>query len=148
MAKAKTIKPKTTRKKTSKASGQAEVVEFMQHLDHPLKALAAVLREIVLSADPKLGEHIKWNAPSFVFNGEDRVTVNLHSREYVALVFHRGAKVRDGRAGAPEFKDPPGSLEWPATDRAVLKMHDLQDVKAKKEQLKKFVSQWVAWSGE
>jgi uncharacterized protein YdhG (YjbR/CyaY superfamily) len=51
-----------------------------------------MLRSIILSVEPKLQEHIKWNAPSYVLNGEDRITFNLMNKEsLVKLILHMGA---------------------------------------------------------
>lgn len=128
-------------KANSKASTSAEVDSFLKMLKHPLKAEVEALRAIILGADKQITEHIKWNAPSFRYNGEDRATMNLHSQDCVQLIFHRGAKVKANTDFV--FEDESGLLEWLAPDRAVVKLHDLTEVKAKKDTLKKLVSKWV-----
>ncbi|HSF46597.1 MAG TPA: DUF1801 domain-containing protein, partial [Chitinophagaceae bacterium] len=50
---------------------------FIRKLDHPLKDVVVKLRSIILDTDPKLTEQVKWNAPSFCYNGDDRITMNL-----------------------------------------------------------------------
>ena len=65
--------------------------------------------------NPEITEHIQWKAPSFCFNGEDRATFNLRSKEGILLVFHRGAKVQETKGF--EFQDATGLLEWVAADR-------------------------------
>jgi len=106
------------------------------------------LREIVLSANKGITEHIKWNAPSFCFNGEDRVTFYLHKNEYILIVFHRGAKVKDRKGNGPLFKDTTGLLEWVSNDRAIVKLFSIQEVNAKKDLLKKVMKQWIKLTGE
>ena len=49
------------------------------------------LRRLVQDAAPGLGEHIKWNAPSFTAQGEDRVTLGLPPKGGFRVVLHRGA---------------------------------------------------------
>ena len=71
------------------------VTAFLETLEHPRKAEIERLRAIILAADPTLGEQIKWNAPSFGRNGEDRITFRLQPGDKVDLIFHRGAKVKD-----------------------------------------------------
>jgi len=138
----KTPKPKAPPTKASKLSGLEQVAEFMNKLDHPLKKDIEAVRAIILSANKEITEHIKWNAPSFCFKGEDRVTFNLRN-ECILLVFHRGAKVKESKGDGPIFKDTTGLLEWVSHDRALVKLNNTKEVKSKKDLLKKVVSQWV-----
>lgn len=131
-------------KKVSSLSGAEAVADFMAHLDHPLKKAMEVTREIILSANQELTEHIKWNAPSFCINGEDRVTFNLYKNDCLLLVFHRGAKVKDTKGKGPLFKDTTGLLEWVSPDRAMIKFISIEDVNTKKDKLKKVVRQWIS----
>lgn len=123
------------------ASVSADVETFLKSLKHPLKAEVEAIRAIILSADKQITEHIKWNAPSFCYNGEDRVTMNLRAQGCVQLIFHRGAKVKDSQGFA--FEDEAGLLEWLAPDRAIVKLSNMKDVKATKAALKRIVSRWV-----
>ncbi|WP_234978377.1 DUF1801 domain-containing protein [Bacillus tuaregi] len=61
----------------NKLSGPEQVTEFMDELQHPLKEEISMVRQIILSTDQKITEHIKWNAPSFCYDGEDRITLTL-----------------------------------------------------------------------
>ena len=118
-----------------------EVDQFIKDLEHPLKEEIAQMRAIILDSDPQISEHIKWNAPSFLYNGEDRLTFNLHHRDRIQLIFHRGAKVKDSQGF--EFEDSTGLLEWVTADRAKLTLLDMQDLDAKKTALRKVVNQWI-----
>jgi len=131
-------------KKASSLTGAEAVADFMAHLDHPLKKAMEVTREIILSANKQLTEHIKWNAPSFCVNGDDRVTFNLYKNDCLLLVFHRGAKVKDTKGKGPLFKDTTGLLEWVSPDRATVKLTSLQEVTAKKTKLKSVVKKWIS----
>ncbi|WP_243767421.1 DUF1801 domain-containing protein [Paenibacillus agricola] len=77
-----------------KLSGHQQIVEYMNNLEHPLKKEIEEVRKIILSANEQISEHIKWNAPSFCFENEDRVTFNLHSKGYFRIVFHSGMKLK------------------------------------------------------
>ena len=121
---------------------QTEVVDkFMGKLEHPLKAEIEDVRAVILGADENISEHIKWNAPSFCYAGEDRVTFNLHSSKQIQLIFHRGAKGREDQDFT--FEDSTGLLKWVAADRASLILLDKQDVEAKKPALQELVVQWM-----
>lgn len=118
-----------------------EVDQFIKDLEHPLKEEIAQMRAIILDSDEQMTEHIKWNAPSFCYNGVDRLTFNLHARDRIQLIFHRGAKVKDSTGFA--FEDSAGLLKWVAPDRALLTIQDKQDLEAKKAALVNVVSQWI-----
>jgi len=47
-----------------KPADAEQVAALIAALDHPLKAKIEALRSIVRAAEPKLGERVKWNAPS------------------------------------------------------------------------------------
>ena len=113
---------------------------LLDKLQHPLKKEIEAIRQILL-ANPKLTEHVKWNAPSYCHNGDDRITFNFHAKDHIKLIFHRGAKVKGVKDFA--FKDSSGMLEWPAKDRAVAKFRNLEEVEEKKEALVLLVNQWI-----
>ena len=69
-------------------AGTKKVDEFMDGLDHPLKAEVQTLRDIIKHVNKDITEEIKWNAPSFSYNGEYLVTFNLWEKEHIHLVFH------------------------------------------------------------
>ena len=137
-------KTTTPRKKAQAPSGTEQVKEFIQTSKHPLKKAVEEIREIILGADKRITEHIKWNAPSFCFNGDDRITFNLSKNDRILLIFHRGAKVKDSKSKEPLFEDTIGMLEWLAHDRAVVKIQSIEDVVDKKTALKKVVKLWLA----
>ena len=112
----------------------------MSGLDHPLKEEVERLRTAILDSNDEMTEHVKWNAPSFCYAGEDRVTFRLFPEDRVQLIFHHGSKVK-GDAGDFVFDDDTGLLRWVAADRAVVA---LQDAKARQRDLVDVVSRWVA----
>lgn len=118
-----------------------EVDQYLHTLEHPLKAEIEQVRSIILGANEGITEHIKWNAPSFCYQGEDRVTFNLRPQNRIQLIFHRGAKVRKDSDFV--FEDPSGMLKWASTDRAILVLKDMEEVETHKSALVKLVSQWM-----
>lgn len=118
------------------------VSDFVDTLDEPEKELVSVIRQAILESNSEITEQIKWKAPSFCYGGEDRVTFRLKLKDGgVQLIFHRGAKVKD--ASDFTFDDSSGLLEWAAADRAILKLHDLDDAKAKKSAVVTVVNEWM-----
>jgi uncharacterized protein YdhG (YjbR/CyaY superfamily) len=39
-----------------------DVAQFIAEVDHPLKDGVETLRTAILGADPRITEHVKWNA--------------------------------------------------------------------------------------
>lgn len=128
----------------AKLSGTEQVAEFFADLGHPLKAAMETVREIILSADKTITEHIKWKAPSFCYYGDDRVTFNLYRDGSLMLIFHRGAKVKAGKGPGRLIEDPTGLLEWHSDDRASLRFTSMEDVLDKRSDLDKLVKLWIA----
>jgi hypothetical protein len=116
-----------------------EVDLLMSGLDHPLKEVIERLRAAILDSNDGISEHVKWNAPSFCYAGEDRVTFRLYPVDRAQLVFHRGSRVKDD-ADAFAFHDDTGLLRWVANDRAVV---TLRDAEAREGDLVSVVNRWV-----
>ncbi len=122
-----------------RARAKADVDAFLHDLKHERKADVLAVRTIVLDADAKLVERIKWNAPSYGYD-DDRVTFRLQPKDVVQLVFHRGAK---RRADAFVFEDETGLLAWLAPDRAAVTFGDHEDIAGKADDLARLVRSWM-----
>jgi hypothetical protein len=102
------------------------------------------LRRIVRSVDVPWVETIKWNAPSFALDGEDRVTLGVERRGGWRVVVHRGAAARaDGFA----FRDTSGLARWPSPDRGVVTIQDPADLDAKATAVAELIGRWVRAGG-
>lgn len=120
----------------------ADVEQYLTELQHPLKEGVLRLRTAILASNPAITEHVKWNAPSFCYGGQDRVTFRLQPRGRLQLIFHRGAKVRADTADFV-FDDPSGLMAWPAPDRAVIDFPDLAAVATRQAQVVALVDRWL-----
>ncbi|MBS4218536.1 DUF1801 domain-containing protein [Bacillus sp. FJAT-49711] len=129
--------------KKSKNSNPEQVSEYMSNLEHPLKREIEEVRNIILSANNQFTEHIKWNAPSFQYKNEDRVTFNLHGKGFFRLIFHCGAKVKENNVKESFLNDSTSLLEWVSNDRAIVKFSDMNDVKEKKDKLVEVINKWI-----
>lgn len=120
----------------------AAVDAFMATLQHPHKPAVEQLRRIVTSADARIAEGVKWNAPSFRLD-DYFATTHLRSKRGVGLVLHRGAKPRQEQ-GRVAIDDPSGLLTWPAPDRALAEFADSADLLRHEAALVAIVRQWLA----
>lgn len=84
---AKKVTTGKTKAASIKKTDAEKVSEFMDALEHPLKQEIEAVRAIIKSVDSRIGERIKWNAPSYYYK-EDMVTFHLRATEHVHLVFH------------------------------------------------------------
>jgi hypothetical protein len=121
---------------------KTDVTAFMSSLDHPRKAEIEALRRLVLSADPRLREQIKWNAPSFAVT-DDLVTLRLYPQPLLQVVLHTGAKKRATPLDIA-IDDPAGLLRRLAPDRAIIELSSLAEIEANSAALIEVVRQWVA----
>ncbi len=124
----------STRTKRSPVIGPAAVDAYMATLDHPQKAEVAALRAIIMGANPRIAERIKWNVPSFYYHA-DLAAFHLRAKGCVQLVmlFPHGL-----------VADPTGLLTGAWPDRRLATFSDLADVQAKQAALTAIVNAWVA----
>jgi hypothetical protein len=120
------------------------VAEFLDDLDQNKKDQVEALRKVIL-ANKNITEHIKWNAPSYVYDGEDRITFNLQNKEgLVRLVLHMGATRKENKKGEPLLKDATGLIVWNSDIRGMLTFDSLDDIKSKHDPTELVIKQWLA----
>lgn len=118
----------------------ATVDAFLAELDADRATVVAGLRRLALAAGPGVTEHIKWNAPSFCWDNDDRLTLGLERTGGIRLVLHRGAKPKD--ASGFVFADAAGLAKWPAPDRGVVVVKDAADFAARSAAIEELVGRW------
>jgi len=119
-----------------------DVEAFLASLDHPLKQEILALREVILGADPGIGEGIKWNAPSFR-TSEHFATMNLRAKDGVQVILHFGAKKRERPIARTAIADPESVIEWLGEDRATAKFRDLAEIQARRSAFVDVIRQWI-----
>lgn len=121
------------------------VTEYIQKLDPEFGQLIEAIRQLILSADKSVGEQIKWNAPSFFYQGEmksfnpkeyKRDMVVLNTRKGIALlVFPTGERIKDNS----------GILEGTYQDgRRMVTFRNREEVEAKGKDLQKAIQEWLS----
>ena len=113
------------------------------------EAAIALIRTIILAANPEVGEEVKWNSPSFYLGDSTRhfATLNLHPRTAkggVLIIFHQGAKVKAKGLKGPKVEDPAGLLTWLGKERCSAWFQGAADVEGKRGALGEVVRQWIA----
>ncbi|SEJ25048.1 DUF1801 domain-containing protein [Demequina mangrovi] len=69
-----------------------DVDAWMAAYDNPMKDVVAHVREILLAADPRLEECVKWQAPTFTYRG-NLASFFPRSKQHATLMFHQGALI-------------------------------------------------------
>jgi hypothetical protein len=119
--------------------------EFLNDLDDNKRQQVDALRELILQVEPKLEEHIKWNAPSYVLGGEDRITFNLMNKQSVVkLVLHMGATRKENKKGTPVMLDESGLVEWSSDIRGMLTFTDMEAVNSSLASVKNILKSWLS----
>lgn len=79
--------------KSKKPTDEEQVKTWMEKLIPAVKSEIETVRKIIKAASPKLGERIKWNAPSYYYK-DDIVTFGPYRTQKLLLVFHHPAVMK------------------------------------------------------
>lgn len=107
------------------------VDQWFETYDNPQKELVAAIRDVILKADARVTECIKWQAPTFVYKG-NIASFFPKAKKHASLMFHKGALI-------------PGdfpALEGDAAEARSMKFMDAADLSAKSEQLIAVIRAW------
>ena len=114
---------------------------YLDALADDARQMIDALRVIIRNGVPNAVETIKWNAPSFAVDGEDRVTLGLDRKGGARLVMHRGAKQR-AMLDLTEI-DHAAVACWPTPDRGVVTFRNLEEIRVQEAELTALCSRWV-----
>ena len=76
---------------TSADSHNPDVDRWFEETHHPLEPMLQRAREIILGADDRVSESIKWKTPTFAFRGN--IASFNPSKTVVSIMFHSGAEI-------------------------------------------------------
>jgi hypothetical protein len=111
-------------------STSAEVDDWFAARDHPLTDAMQRVRELILGADPRVTESIKWKTPTFAYRGN--IASFNPAKNLVSLLFHRGAEI------AGDFP----RLEGDGRLARVMRFADLADVERNADELQAVIRAW------
>jgi hypothetical protein len=109
-----------------------EVDAWFESYDNPQKPLVQAVREVILAADDRVTEAIKWKAPTFMYRG-NIASFYPRTKQHVSLMFHQGASL----------PDPDGLLEGEGGTSRVAKFTSAEDLDAKSGALRGLVAAWI-----
>jgi hypothetical protein len=112
----------------------AEVDAWFERYENPMKPVVERIRAIVLGADRRIEECIRWQAPTFTYRG-NLASFFPKSRQHASLMFHAGARI-------------PGDhprLEGGGDTGRFLKIGSLGEATAAKKGIERIVRAWCDW---
>ena len=113
---------------------QPEVDAWFDRYADPMKDVVLRMRDIVLEADPRIDECIKWQAPTFTYKG-NLASFYPKSKDHASLMFHIGARI-------------PGSyprLEGTGDTSRIMKIGSVAEAESARPELESIVRAWIAW---
>ena len=117
---------------------------FLNDLTPAQSQIVDAIRKLILSLNTDLNEEIKWNAPSYIYKGEHRITFNMHYEDRVTLVLHMGATRKEDKKATPIMNDASGLIEWISDIRGTLSFKSIEDFESKKESTADVLTNWLA----
>ena len=108
-----------------------DVDAWLDRYDNPMKPLVAQVRRIMLDADARIGEVVKWSTPTFVYRG-NLASFQPRSKRFVSILFHEGASI-------------PGDhpiLEGQTAHARYARMPDADEVERRRPELEAVVRSW------
>lgn len=113
-----------------------EVDAWFDRYDNPQRDLVDAVRRVILDADDRVTETVKWQAPTFMYRG-NIASFYPKSRAHVSLMFHTGASL----------PDPHGLLEGEGDVSRVAKFVDAEDLDQKTPALQELIRAWIESKG-
>jgi hypothetical protein len=110
-----------------------DVDRWFDERDEPIDAAMQRVRDVILEADDRVTESIKWKTPTFSFEGN--IASFNPSKRFVSLLFHRGAEI----AGDHPRLEGDGKLA------RTMRFADLDDVEAGQGDLAAVIRSWCDW---
>jgi hypothetical protein len=110
-----------------------EVDQWFENRDQPLDIGLRRARRIILRADDRVTESIKWSAPTFSFKGN--IASFIPSTNVISIMFHRGSEI-------------PGEhprLEGDGKLVRTMRFADVDEVEAGRTDLEAVIRAWCEW---
>jgi hypothetical protein len=112
-----------------------DVDRWFEEAERPQADLLQRVREIILGADGRVTESIKWKTPTFAYKGN--IASFNPSKRLVSLMFHRGAEI-------------PGDhprLEGDGKLARTMRFYGVEDLEAGRAELEAVIRAWCDAKG-
>lgn len=121
-----------------------QVSDFLEDLDPSARLIVEEVRRVIMQTRPDLDEHIKWNSPSYVLAGVDRLTFNTKNKQgVVQLVLHMGPARRESRGRSPLLVQDEGLVQWVSDIRGIIAFPDLDAIASRSVAVTSVINRWL-----
>jgi hypothetical protein len=125
------------------------VQDFIDDLSQEDHQIFTLVRSYIFEAAPSLTENLKWNAPNYVHNGQDRITFNIMNKnKTLRVILHKGAKEAEDKTAKPIMDDPDHLIRWNSNIRGTLEFTTLADVQKNHQKLVALFRRWLVHGGD
>jgi hypothetical protein len=109
------------------------VDRWIDEAHHPLEATIRLARDIILAADARVTESIKWKTPTFSYEGN--IASFNPSKSVVSIMFHRGSEIPGDRP----------RLEGDGKLVRTMRFAGLDELEAGRADLESAIRAWCDW---
>jgi hypothetical protein len=128
----------------SSISDQEKVDQHIQKLPEPLQPAITYLRQVMLSIDDSIGEHIKWNSPAFFYQGDMKAFNPKEYKRDILVMNLRNDKIMCVLPTGQNIRQNTGLLEGEYTDgRRMIYFKDLDDIRSREKEFRDTIREWL-----
>ena len=124
------LKPRSSRRDPA-------VDAWLDNRGHPQAPLMREVREVILGADPRVAECVKWSCPTFTFEG-NIVSINPQAKSFVSLMFHTGGRIP---ADLPQLSGAGETCKY-------MRFEDSADLARRGGELAEVIRAWCEWKAQ
>ena len=128
-----------------KLSNSEQVEQHISKLPKEIQPTIEYLRQVMLSVDNNIAEHIKWNSPAFYYSGQMK---DFDPKEYkrdILVMNLRKDKIMCVLPTGMSIKNNTEILEGDYTDgRRIINFKDLDELKQKESKFRETIREWLS----
>ncbi len=127
-----------------KATVSEQVTQHINKLPADLQPAINYLRQLMLSIDTEIAEHIKWNSPAFYYTGDMRAFDPKEYKRDILVMNVRKDKIICVLPTGMFIKNNTTLLEGDYTDgRRVITFKNRGDIQQKEKELRETIKEWL-----
>lgn len=129
----------------TKFTDREQVDQHIAKLPPHIQPVIQYLRQVMLSIDNEIAEHIKWNSPAFYYSGEIKAFDPKEYKRDILVMNLRKDKIMCVMPTGMNIKTNVDILEGDYADgRRMMYFKDLEDIQQKESKLRATIKEWLS----
>lgn len=129
----------------TKFTDREQVDQHIAKLPPHIQPVIQYLRQVMLSIDNEIAEHIKWNSPAFYYSGEIKAFDAKEYKRDILVMNLRKDKIMCVMPTGMNIKTNVDILEGDYADgRRMIYFKDLEDIQQKESKLRATIKEWLS----